>query len=174
VVQVADKRTPDQPRALFPQLDVPQPPPQDPVDQRPEVQSLFRNLQGSLVSLDKLLSDCSAADYEDAVYRFYHQSFKLYPLQEATLAMVAALARLAPDRKLNDWFMTIVNEGTSVTFELEHNRCWLVVARPIVEAFFHARYFLEMAVRYGNALSAPPNALLPSGWAAFLYLYDLR
>ena len=44
---------------------------------------------------------------------------------------------------------------------------------PIVEAFFHAKYFLEMAVRYGRTLESPPRKL-PSGWAAFLYLYDLR
>lgn len=173
VVQVSVKRTPNQPSQPFPQRDVQQRSLQNSVDQRPEVQSLFENLQASLVSLEKLLSDCSSAEYEDAVYRFYHQSFKLYPLQEATLAIVAALARLAPDRKLNDWFMTIVDEGTSVAFDLEHNRCWLLVTRPIVEAFFHARYFLEMAVRYGKTLSAPPNTL-PSGWAALLHLYDLR
>ena len=67
----------------------------------------------------------------------------------------------------------IVQDGTGKSFESEHNQRWLEVTRPIVEAFFHARYFLEMAVRYGKALQAPPNAL-PSGWAAFLYLYDLR
>ena len=32
---------------------------------------------------------------------------------------------------------------------------------------------LEMAVRYGTELKAPPR-MLPSGWAAFLYLYELR
>jgi hypothetical protein len=44
---------------------------------------------------------------------------------------------------------------------------------PILEAFFHARYFLEMACRYGRELEHPPN-LLPSGWASVLYLYALR
>lgn len=44
---------------------------------------------------------------------------------------------------------------------------------PIVEALFHARIFLEMAVRCGRELEAPPQTL-PSGWAAFLYLYRLR
>jgi hypothetical protein len=42
----------------------------------------------------------------------------------------------------------------------------------MVEAFFHARFFLEMAVRYAH-LEQPPNPL-PSGYAALLYLYDLR
>jgi hypothetical protein len=29
------------------------------------------------------------------------------------------------------------------------------VTRPIIEAFTHARYFLEMAVKYGAELDAP-------------------
>jgi len=69
--------------------------------------------------------------------------------------------------------MAIVRDGTGKTFEREHNRRWLEVTRPIVEAFFHAHYFLEMAVRYGMQLKHPPRQL-PSGWAAFLYLYNLR
>jgi hypothetical protein len=55
----------------------------------------------------------------------------------------------------------------------QDNRHWPEATRPIVEAFFHARYFLEMAVRYGRQLSVAPQ-LLPSGWAALLYLYRLR
>jgi hypothetical protein len=143
-------------------------------DDRPEAQELFANLKASLPALRKLLKEHSDHwGYEDPVYRFYHQSFKVYWLQQATTKIVAALEALAPGRKLNDWFTQIVKEGTGKTFEMEHNRRWLEVARPIVEAFFHARYFLEMAVRYGKELDAPPQ-LLPSGWAAFLYLYDLR
>jgi hypothetical protein len=46
------------------------------------------------------------------------------------------------------------------------------VTRPILEAFFHARFFLEMAVRYAH-IEAPPQ-LLPSGYAALLYLFGLR
>ncbi len=56
---------------------------------------------------------------------------------------------------------------------MEHNQRWLNVARPIVEAFFHARYFLEMVCRYVRRLKYPP-ATMSSGWAAVLYLYDLR
>lgn len=73
---------------------------------------------------------------------------------------------------MNAWFRAIVEEGTGKTFASEHNHRWLEVTRPIVEAFFHARYFLEMAARYGKTLDGPPR-LLPSGWAALLYLYDL-
>jgi hypothetical protein len=43
----------------------------------------------------------------------------------------------------------------------------------MVEAFFHAHYFLRMACKYGRGLQEPPQAM-PSGWAAVLYLFDLR
>lgn len=59
------------------------------------------------------------------------------------------------------------------TFKPAHNARWLEVTRPIVEAYFHAGCFLEVAVRYGRELEYPPRHL-PSGWAAFLYLYGLR
>jgi len=102
----------------------------------------------------------------------YHQSWKVFHLQEDTNAIVRVLESLAPDRPLNPWFLEIVAAGTGRTFKDSDNRAWLPATRPIVEAFFHARYFLEMAVRY-SSLEAPPMPL-PSGYAALLYLYGLR
>lgn len=49
---------------------------------------------------------------------------------------------------------------------------WTRITRAILEAFFHARFFLEMAVRYAD-LDAP-HSPLPSGYAKLLYLYGLR
>lgn len=63
--------------------------------------------------------------------------------------------------------------GTGKTFRLEDNHRWLEATRPMLEAFFHARFMVEMAVRYGRELDEPP-AMMPSGWAALLSLYDLR
>jgi hypothetical protein len=74
---------------------------------------------------------------------------------------------------MNDWFEKIIEAGTGHTFEPEHNSRWLEVTRPMLEAFWHARFFVEMAVKYGRELEEPPSTL-PSGWAALLYLYDLR
>lgn len=144
------------------------------MDDRPEVLRLFSNLKQSLPALKKLL-DKAASHWgsEDPIYRLYHQSFKVYGLQEQTLSIVAALQALAPERRLNPWFMQIVSEGTGRQFDAEDNRYWLEITRPMVEAFFHARFFLEMAVRQGKSLKQPPQ-LLPSGWAAFLYLFELR
>jgi hypothetical protein len=143
-------------------------------DNRPRVQELFDNIVAELPSLEKLLEECSNHSmYEDKVYRFYHQSYKVYRLQSYTQEIVKKLRLLAPNRTLNEWFMTIIREGTGKEFKVEDNQNWLVVTRPISEVFFHARYFLEMIVKYGKELEAPPLKM-PSGWASVLYLYDLR
>ncbi len=55
----------------------------------------------------------------------------------------------------------------------EMNDRWLQETRPIVEAFFHAKYFLDMICRYADEVKEPQQ-LLPSGWASVLYLYGLR
>ena len=111
-------------------------------------------------------------NFEDPIYRFYHQSFKVFRLQAQTESIVVTLGRLVPGRPLNDWFKGIVARGTGRTFSTEDNRRWVDATAPIVEAFFHARYLLEMAVRYSD-LDLPPRPL-PSGYAALLYLYNLR
>jgi hypothetical protein len=141
-------------------------------DERPEVLDLFSNLKANACTLELLLARCRD-ERADGVYRFYHQSFKVYALQEVTLEIVAALQSLAPHRPLNEWFTRIVAEGTGKTFSTKDNAQWLDTTRPIVEAFFHSCYFLEMAVNSSRQLTEPPT-LLPSHWAATLYLYNLR
>lgn len=135
--------------------------------------ALLANLRARHAELLELLEDVSNHwGYEDPVYRFYHQSFKVYALQSTTRAIVDRLADLLPDQPLHPWFPAIVDAGTGHRFELEHNARWTEITRPKLEAFFHARFFLEMAVRYAT-LEQPPSSL-PSGHAALLYLYGLR
>lgn len=135
---------------------------------------LLAALKDRLPALETLREEVSGHwGYEDPVYRFYHQSFKVYFVQGATEQMVRELRRLLPGRGLNRWFEEIVASGTGKRFEIGHNDRWLEHTRPLLEAFFHARYFLEMACRYGRELDEAPRTL-PSGWAALLYLYDLR
>jgi hypothetical protein len=146
----------------------------DDLDDRPLVKDLFENLKANLPFLETLLEDCSGPwGYEDPIYRFYHQSYKVFHLQGQTQEIVSKLQSLLPGVTLNEWFSQIIKEGTGKTFTGADNQNWLAVTRPIIEAFFHARYFLEMAVKYGKELSYPPTSL-PSGWAALLYLYNLR
>ena len=144
--------------------------------------ALLKNLKKQRKELKELLADYSLDprleeaqshwSYEDPIYRYYHHSFKVFYMQEDTLKMVEALKRLLPGRELNKMFMEIINEGTGREFNHSMNQEWSRHTRPIVEAFFHAKYMLEMAVKYSR-LKYPPQCM-PSGWAAFLYLYELR
>jgi len=135
--------------------------------------TLLRNLRNRRGELTALLDESTSHwGFEDPIYRFYHQSFKVYGLQGQTEAIVRLLGSLVPGRPLSPRFLEIIETGTGKRFKPEDNAAWAAVTRPIVEAFFHARYFLEMAVRY-STLEQPPT-LLPSGYAALLCLYDLR
>ena|ERR1700719_1825639 len=136
--------------------------------------ALLASIKDSITKLEALLDETRGHwEYEDAIYRFYHHSFKVYSVQRTTEAIVRALETLRPGKPLNDEFMEIVRNGTGKTFSSEVNRDWTRSTRPLIEAFFHARFFLEMVVKYGRAFDEPPTTL-PSGWAAVLYLYNLR
>jgi len=135
-----------------------------------EERALLAKIKENLPSLEKLLDEC---DCEDEVYRFYHQSFKVYHIQGYTEDIVEKLRSLAPHLPLNTWFLEIFKAGTGRSWSTEDNENWLPITRPMVEALFHARYFLEMACKYGKELESPPQPM-PSGWAAVLYLYNLR
>ena len=62
------------------------------LDDREEVQRLHASIQMALPRLEQLLERCSGHwGYEDPIYRYYHQSFKVYRLQDTTEAIVVAL-----------------------------------------------------------------------------------
>src|SRR5713101_3559297 len=67
--------------------------------------ALLRNLRSREPELTAFLEECSSHwGFEDPIYRFYHQSFKVYALQDQTSRIVRVLESLAPDRPLNPWF----------------------------------------------------------------------
>ncbi len=136
---------------------------------------LLANMKRDRDRLVKLLEQVNNHwGYEDGLYRFYHQSFKVYHLQELTQQIVVALHSIAPeDKPFSPFFEQLLREGTGQTFSQEANADWVRRTAPLVQAFLHARYFLEMAVQYADELDAAPQ-LLPSGFAALLCLYDIR
>ena len=143
-------------------------------EKQAEEVKLLAAIGKELSRLEELLRSVNSEwAYEDSIYRFYHQSFKVFGLQGLTENIVEALRGLAPHLPLNPWFTEIASEGTGKEFSVEINQRWTEATRPIVEAFFHARYFLEMACKYGNELTEPPQPM-PSGWAALMELYGLR
>lgn len=111
--------------------------------------------------------------YEDLVYRYYHSSYKAYRIQAITKMLVHEFQRLGGWLPLNSDFMDIVSAGTGISFNYTHNTKWNEIVAPQLEAFFHAKYFLEMMVKYGETLDEDPQ-MLTSGWASVLYLYNMR
>jgi len=139
-------------------------------------QELLDNIKKELPELKELYKKHSDHwNYEDMVYRFYHQSYKVYYVQSQTIQIVLKLKELAPEGVVfNNFFDEILEEGAaSKKFKDSHNKSWLKHTRPMIEAFMHARFFLEMAIKYGEELEKAPQSL-PSGWAALLYFYNLR
>lgn len=118
---------------------------------------------------------------EDAVYRYYHGSLKVYWIQQRTNAIVALFEELANELArelsravhLNQRFISIVANGTGKEFELSHNSAWNMHALPQLQAFWHTKFMLEMMIKYGKTLETAPQ-VLPFGWASVLYLYNLR
>ncbi len=130
------------------------------MDDRPEARALLAAIHAALPALEALLAKVSGEwGFEEPVYRFYQQSDRVFAVAAATDEIVAALAALAPGRALAPAFTDIVRRSDD--------------PRRLLEAFFHARAFLDMLVKYGRQLAIPP-ARLPVGWAGVLQLYGLR
>jgi hypothetical protein len=138
-------------------------------------QVLLKNIKSNLElfqNIDEFVSDEWVS--VDLIYRFWHQSFKVYGLQEATLKMYEALKMVSPNNdQLNPWFEDIIKNGTGKVFELSFNKDWVTHTKPIVDAFLHAKFFLEQVLKSACSLDEAPT-LLPSYWAAVLELYQIR
>ena len=143
-------------------------------ERRRQDQAVLAAIKDNLPKLEQLLSPF-VCDYEDGIYRFYHQSFKVYNLQDFTSRATELFQSIAQttDNSLCRRYEEIVTWGTSAKFEMDHNEDWPRHTRPIVEAFLHAKYFVEMMVKYARELDSAPT-LLPSGWAAILELFQRR
>jgi len=135
---------------------------------------LLANLKAALPELERLRGDCRARADEDVPYRLLHLSNKVYWAQHHTTEIVTRLRALAPvPGRLDDYIEEIIAAGTGKKWELSHNGDWTLHTRPIVEAYFWARYLLDMAIRFGHEYERPPG-LLDYGWAALLTIYRLR
>jgi len=166
-------------------------------DQCSKELKLIAGVKERLPELTALLAEMNR-DYEDGIYRFYHGSFKVEILQYQTERAVEIVLALAPNPALDSRFVEIMFAGTGKEFLGENREVEPDAPRHVVEAFFHARYFVEMLCKYGEhvaeleeslrrlvqiiarrKLEKPPYKLfegdpLPSGWAAVLELFHLR
>lgn len=83
--------------------------------------------------------------------------------------------RIAPESTtLNDWYSSIAAEAVSKEFDWNKtNPIWLAETLPVLQGFWHSKYFLEQMLAAADELETAPE-VLPSGWAAVRYLYNLR
>ena len=134
---------------------------------------LAENLHARRAELEALLTKINRR-YEDLVYRFYHGSFKAFGMQDETAQMAAALRSVAPERRAFCWmFAELLAAGTGRNFTVETNGRWMEEVGPIVAAYLHARFLLEMATK----VAADPNpdcGTIGYPWATILSLFDLR
>src|SRR5450432_3328176 len=67
---------------------------------------LLAAIRAGLPALEALLAEINDHwAYEDLVYRFYHQSYKIYRAQAEPMRVVAALRALLPEVALNEAFL---------------------------------------------------------------------
>lgn len=105
--------------------------PQPANERREEEAKLLAAIEDALPRLEKLWEQANShRGYEDPVYRFYHQSMKVYFVQSQTDKIVKALQDLAPHLPLNPWFQQIVDDGVPEQFSPEINERWLEATRP--------------------------------------------
>ena len=70
-------------------------------------------------------------------------------------------------------FQRIIDDGTGHEFHVDHNAEWDKRARPMLEAFWHAKHCLRMMIGAVKELDEAPNTL-PSGWAGVLSVFRMR
>lgn len=142
------------------------------------VNDLLPRIKAKLPELEHWLGDRDLArGEENGVYRFYHQSHKVFYLQDATVAGFKLIEEIGGEADQPCfWYTDIVKEGTGREMGERTNENWLAETRPILEAFWHTKYFIQMMVEYGRKLEPSDTILhgMDYGWAAVLYLFELR
>ncbi len=139
-----------------------------------KAQRLLENIKNNRAKIRSTLN-WFYEEEADLVYRFYHQSFKVFIMNSLIEKADNLFKELAPtEAKLNAWYRLITKTSLSREFDAsETNEKWIGETTPLLLAFWNAKYFLEQMLVAADELDEAPQ-ILPSGWAAVLYLYDLR
>lgn len=143
----------------------------------PDHQALLARLRQQQPQLDALHTAIGSGSVvsDDLMYRFWHQSLKVYGLQQATLDIRRQLEQAAdPDRGLDPWYETIVTAGTGHRFTLDDNSRWLDATGPIVTAYLHSAHLLRLARDAAERYETAPEGWYEPGWATLLHLYRMR
>jgi hypothetical protein len=143
-------------------------------NRRSKAEALLANIKTQRAEIETLLTDYKREE-PDLIYRFYHQSYKFFIMTDLVQRAVDLFKRLAPEpTELNEWYGSMATEAVNKKFDWEKtNSIWLAETLPVLQGYWHSKYFLEQMRVAADELDAAPE-ILPSGWAAVLYLYNLR
>ena len=137
------------------------------------INALFLRIKARLPELEELARELGEAE-EDGVYRFYHDSNKVFCLQDPVKAAFTLIKEIGgEDDPPNFEYARIVEAGTAHQFSETTNENWEAETKPILEAFWHTKYFINMMVKYAKELETVERLVQP-GMAAVLYLFELR
>jgi len=132
-------------------------------DRQEKGAQLLSTIQARLPELQALWRKSVPLGYEDPIYRYYHNSFKVYRVQQTTLDIFRILQSLMPDRYLNMSFCRIVRAGTGQVFEFSHNVKWTNTRVPCSKrSSMPGTCWTCFEIR--RQLTEAPR-MLPSGWA---------
>jgi hypothetical protein len=138
------------------------------------IDALFVRIKARLSDLEAMAEELEAVE-ENGVYRFYHGSYKVFNMQEPIKEAFKLIEEIGgEDDPPHFEYALLVKAGTENDFAGDRtNPNWDAEAKPILEAFWHTKYFITMMVKYGKKLEKvePP---LDYGMAAVLYLFELR
>jgi hypothetical protein len=141
---------------------------------RERMNALLLRIKARLPDLVELARTLEEAE-EDGVYRFYHGSNKVFHLQDPVKEAFALVKEIGGEVDPPHFeFARIVEAGTAQGFQGGRtNANWNAETKPILEAFWHTKYFINMMVKYANELETVESPL-DCGMAAVLYLFELR
>ncbi len=142
---------------------------------RERTDALLHRIKARLPELEELARTLEETE-EDGVYRFYHRSCKVYYLQDPVKEAFAVIKEIGGEADPPHFdYARIVEAGTVHDFQGERtNANWDVETKPILEAFWHTKYFIKMMVKYATELETVEMPPLDYGMAAVLYLFELR
>jgi len=123
---------------------------------------LLKNIKGDLRNLESMIKTAKDVE-EEGFYRFYDGSYKATLIKYSTDDFLRALKRISPNSEnhFSDEFNYIIKQqekvDTSKTIRIIKNPQQEFL--PLFTAYSHAKYFIEMAIKYGRTLEEPPGPL---------------
>ncbi|TSI05278.1 hypothetical protein [Lysinibacillus sp. BW-2-10] len=125
--------------------------------------------QEELQSLYKQSSDVWIG--KEAVYRLYHQSFKVYNIQKWSQDVLELLEQVSKE-PFHPILREMIRNGTNQTFETTYNSMWYTKAKPIVDLFLHLRFYVEVAL--DEIQKTDKERFGSPSWYLLLYLWNMQ